>query len=99
MDSEWREGLFESFDCLIEIIICNRPAQVPDNNTLLRCFQYLNTETISVGEYCWNGECINCQVWYESEDGEIRGALACRMYVRPDLIITSLSANLKEDMS
>jgi hypothetical protein len=95
---EWREGLFEPFDRLIEIEICKRQAQVPENNKLLRCFQYLKTETISLGEYCWNGDCVNCQIWYTDEDGESRGALACRMYVKEGMVITKVSECLQEDL-
>lgn len=98
-DAEWREGLFESFEELIEIEICRNRAQVPEKNKLLRCFQYIKTETISFGDYCWNGDCVNCQVWYESDDGEIKSALACRLYVKPGMVITDLSSTLKTDLS
>jgi len=97
-ESVWRDGLFETFDQLVEIEICNQQSRVPENNKLLRCFQYLRMDTVSVGDYCWNGDCINCQVWYKAEDGEIKSALACRFYVRPGLVITSLSSCLKNDL-
>jgi hypothetical protein len=99
IDGDWREGLFEAFDKLVDIEICKQPARVPENNKLLRCFQYLKTETISVGEYCWNGDCVNCQIWYEDEGGEIKSALACRMYVTPGLVITDVSSQLREDLA
>ena len=98
-DVEWREGLFEVFDRLVEIEICNQEAKVPENNKLLRCFQFLKTETISIGEYCWNGDCVNCQIWYQAEGGEIKGALACRMYVKEGLVITNVSESLKGDLN
>ena len=98
-DVEWREGLFEVFDRLVEIEICNQKAKVPENNKLLRCFQFLKTETISIGEYCWNGDCVNCQIWYQAEGGEIKGALACRMYVKEGLVITNVSESLKGDLN
>ena len=94
----WREGLFESFDRLIEIEYCNCKAQVPEKNRLLRCFQYFKTETISVGNYCWNGDCVHCQIWYRTENGETKSALACRMYVKEGLVITDLSENLRDDL-
>ena len=97
-DLEWREGLFEPFDRLVEIEICRQKAKVPENNKLLRCFQFLKTETISVGEYCWNGDCVNCQIWYEADSGEIKGALACRMYVQEGLVITKVSDSLRGDL-
>lgn len=97
-DSIWREGLFESFDRLIELEVCGKKIQVPENNKILRCFQYFKTDTISVGEYCWNGDCVNCQIWYEAGDGEVKGALACKMYVEEGLVISNLSEHLKEDL-
>lgn len=95
----WREGLFEDYHDLIEIEICLSRARVPENNKLLRCFQYIRTDAVSVGDYCWNGDCTNCQVWYEAEDGVVKSALACRLYVRPGMVITALSAHLRNDLS
>jgi len=97
-DNSWREGLFEPFDKLVDIDICNHKVTVPENNKLLRCFQYVKTESISLGEYCWNGDCVNCQVWYKAAEGEIKSALACRMYVKSGLIITDLSEHLRDDL-
>jgi hypothetical protein len=96
--SDLREGLFESFDRLVEIDLCRNRTLVPENNKLLRCFQYLKIEAVSIGDYCWNGECTNCQVWYRADDGEIKSALACRLYVRAGMVITDVSANLKTDL-
>ena len=97
--SQLREGLFESFDDLVEIEVCRSKAMVPENNKLLRCFQYIKMEKVSLGDYCWNGECTNCQIWYRADDGEIKSALACRLYVRPGMIITGLSACLNTDLT
>jgi hypothetical protein len=97
--SFWREGLFEDFSSLVEIEICSSRATVPENNKLLRCFQYIRMDSVSVGDYCWNGDCTNCQVWYRAESGAIKSALACRMYVRPGLVITDMSPSLKMDLT
>lgn len=97
-DHLWREGLFESFDRLIEIEICDSTATVPENNKVLRCFQFIKMDSVSVGDYCWNGDCTNCLIWYKSDAGEIKSALACKMYVKPGLVITDLSANLRGDL-
>jgi hypothetical protein len=94
----WRDGLFESFTELVEIRVGMQPWKVPENNKLLRCFQYVRTERVSVGDYCWNGDCSNCQIWYRTDEGEIKSALACRMYVRPGMIITGLSSCLESDL-
>lgn len=97
--SHLREELFESFDDLVEIEVCRSKAMVPENNKLLRCFQYIKMDRVSVGDYCWNGECTNCQIWYRTDDGEIKSALACRLYVKPGMIITGLSACLNTDLT
>jgi len=97
--SQLREGLFEVFDDLVEIEVCRSKAMVPENNKLLRCFQYIKMDRVSIGDYCWNGECTNCQIWYRADDGEIKSALACRLYVRPGMIITGLSACLNTDLT
>ena len=94
-----REGLFESFEELVEIEVCLSRAKVPENNKLLRCFQYIKMDSVSVGDYCWNGECTNCQIWYQAENGEIKSGLACRLYVWPGMVITGLSAALKTDLA
>jgi len=98
MSSDWREGLFESFEALIDLEICRKSVQVPENNKLLRCFQFIKMDTVSVGDYCWNGDCTNCQIWYESESGVTKAALACKMYVRRGLVITRLSPQLQDDL-
>jgi predicted molibdopterin-dependent oxidoreductase YjgC len=64
------------YERLIEIEICCQKKQVPENNTILRCLQYLDTELISYAELCWNGECINCQVWIQNGDKE-KMVMAC----------------------
>ncbi|MEK6284418.1 MAG: hypothetical protein AABO57_01600 [Acidobacteriota bacterium] len=97
--SDVREGLFENFRELVEIEVCRHRAMVPENNKLLRCFQYIKMDSVSVGDYCWNGECTNCQIWYQAESGEIKSGLACRLYVTAGMIITGLSPNLKTDLT
>jgi hypothetical protein len=95
----WRDALFELFTKLVEIKIVNQIVSVPENNKLLRCFQFLNTNAISMGDYCWNGDCVNCQIYYQAEGNEIKSALACKMYVKQGLVITELSDNLKQDLA
>lgn len=98
-NAHWREGLFESFGQLVEIEVCRNTFQVPENNKLLRCFQFLKMDAISYGDYCWNGDCTNCQVWYQNEKGEHKSALACKHYVKPGMVITEISGTLKTDLS
>lgn len=53
--------LFEPFDRMVAIEVLGRPVEVPDNNTVLRCLQYLSTLSISYGNFCWNNDCGNCE--------------------------------------
>jgi len=90
MDSD----LFEPYEKLITIEILGKRVEVPENNRLLRCFQYLSMQTISYGDFCWNGECTNCQVWYHMEgqtEADDRPALSCRMPVAEGLVVTRMS--------
>ena len=82
--------IFQPFDRLIKIEIMGQKYEVPENNTLLRCFQYLAMENISYGDFCWNGECLNCQVWLKNGDKD-KAVMACRTIVTADMRITKLA--------
>ena len=81
---------FQPYDRLIEIDICGEKRMVPENNSLLRCFQFLALENISYGDFCWNGECINCQVWIQNGDKE-KAVMACRTNVVENMKIVRLA--------
>jgi hypothetical protein len=94
MDAE----LFDPYERLVEIEVLGRSVRVPERNRLLRCFQYLSIETISYGDFCWNGDCTNCQFWYHEEgqsEAQDKTALACRFDVREGLVITRLSPHVR----
>jgi NADH dehydrogenase/NADH:ubiquinone oxidoreductase subunit G len=86
--------IYEPFDLLVEIEILGERRKVPENNTLLRCFQYLSMETISYGDFCWNGDCANCQVWLENTAKE-KPVLACRTKVKEGMKIVKMSEEIK----
>jgi len=94
------KDLLDPYDRLISIEILGRRVEVPEKNRLLRCFQYLSINTISYGDFCWNGDCTNCQIWYHTE-GQAREndkpGLACRMEVVEGMVITSMSQFIKLD--
>ncbi len=85
--------LFEPFERLIEITIDGKTVEVPENNTLLRCFQYLSLESISYGDFCWNGDCLNCQIWIKNGDKE-KAFMACRARVEEGMEIVRLSPEI-----
>lgn len=82
--------IFEPFERLLKIEIAGEKVEVPENNSLLRCFQFLSMETISLGNFCWNGDCANCRIWLEDSDNE-RPLLACRTIVREKMRIVRMS--------
>jgi NADH dehydrogenase/NADH:ubiquinone oxidoreductase subunit G len=83
--------IFEPYEKLVEIEILGKKTQVPENNMLLRCFQFLSMETVSYGDFCWNGDCANCQIWFEAEKGgKEKPALSCRTRVEEGMKIVRL---------
>ena len=80
------KDIFVPFDRLIEIEIDGEKKMVPENNSLLRCFQYLAIETVSRGDFCWNGDCLNCQAWIE-KNGKEKGVVSCRTKVEEGMKI------------
>ncbi len=89
MKSEELPDIFEPFDKLVTIHILGKPYHVPENNSLLRCFQYLKIDSISAGDFCWNRDCMNCQVWI-NKGGEEKGLIACRAIVEEGMEIVRL---------
>ena len=85
--------IFVPFERLIEIEILGRRYRVPENNSILRCLQYLEMEAISHADLCWNGECLNCQVWIENGDTS-KAVIACRVDVAEQMKIVEISKDI-----
>jgi succinate dehydrogenase/fumarate reductase-like Fe-S protein len=85
--------LFEPYEKLIEIDIRGKKYSVPENNMLLRCFQFISMETVSFGDFCWNGDCANCQVWFEASEpgGKEKPALSCRTKIEEGMKIVRIA--------
>lgn len=87
--------LFRPYEKLISITIRGRRFSVPENQILLRAFQYLCPETIPYGRYCWNEECQYCRVSVKRPDGEKIGqALSCKLMAEDGLEVQELSTEL-----
>ena len=71
------DDILEPYDRLIEITLLGEKKLVPENNSILRCLQYLDIEKISDAELCWNGDCLDCQVWIRNGDKE-KALISCR---------------------
>jgi len=85
--------MFEPYDRLIEIEILGRKYSVPENNSILRCLQFLDMESISYGDFCWNGECLNCQVWIKNGEKE-KTVMACRTDAVEGMQIVKMSEQI-----
>ena len=88
--------IFEPYEKLIDITIRGRHVQVPENNSILRCFQFLDMESVSDSELCWNGDCLECQVWIKIGDKE-KAFISCRTNAEPGMEITRISENIRLD--
>ena len=86
--------LLDPYERLVSIEVLGSEVSVPEKNRLLRCFQFLSINTISYGDFCWNGECTNCQIWYHMKgQNELsdKPALSCRLECEEGMVITKLS--------
>jgi len=92
------DDVLRPYTRLIEIEILGEKRLIPENNSLLRCFQYLSMDTISYGDFCWNGECLNCQVWLKIDDKE-KAVMACRTDVREGIEIVRLSDEITSEFT
>jgi predicted molibdopterin-dependent oxidoreductase YjgC len=67
---------------------------VPENSSLLRCFQYLQLYPISMGGFCWNADCHTCEVAIQ-EGEERKKVLSCQTTVVPGMVIVEMTDKLK----
>ena len=94
----FESDLLDPYEKLVEIEVLGQRVAVPERNRLLRCFQYLSLNTISYGDFCWNGDCTHCQFWYHEEgetEAQDKTALSCRFDVRAGLVVTRLSPHVE----
>jgi hypothetical protein len=88
--------LFRPFTRLVRIKILTREVEVPENNVLLRCFQYLAPEPVSYGRFCWNEDCQYCRVVFDRGEGTpSRAAISCKLMVEEGMRISEVSPEIK----
>ena len=73
--------IFEPYGRLVSMRILGREAKVPENNLLLRCYQYLAPQTVPYGDFCWNADCRNCAVTL-LRSGRTEEVLSCQTLVQ-----------------
>ena len=87
---------FRPYEKLIEITVFGKKFQVPDRNSLLRCFQFLSPETIPYGRFCWTQDCQYCRVGFDMGEGtQTRAALSCKLTAQYGLRVTELSTEIR----
>ena len=88
--------IFRPFTQLVKITILGTEFEVPENNALLRCLQYLAPEPISYGRFCWNEDCQYCRVKFDLGEGTpSRIALACKLEVQEGMRVTEVALEIK----
>jgi predicted molibdopterin-dependent oxidoreductase YjgC len=88
-------SLFDPFQKLVQIEVLGKKFNVPENNTLMRCFQYFAFEPISYGGFCWNGTCRLCEIDYQLPDGRKRQCLSCCTKVVDGMEIVKTTEELR----
>ena len=87
---------FRPYEQLVKIKLLGKTVEVPDRNSLLRCFQFLSPQTIPYGRFCWNQDCQYCRIMAKlPDDDESREMLSCKFIVMPGMEITEVSPELK----
>jgi hypothetical protein len=87
---------FRPFARLVRITILGREFEVPEDNPVLRCFQYLAPEEVSYGSFCWNEECQNCRVTFDlGDESRDREALSCKLMVQQSMRIKAVTAEVR----
>jgi len=88
--------LFRPYSRLVHIRLLGHDFEVPENNSLLRCLQYLAPESISYGRFCWNQDCQYCRVTFDVGVGTpARAALSCKVEVEDGMRVTEVTAEIK----
>ena len=86
--------LFEPYGKLVTISIGDKKFKVPENNSILRGFQFLGVG-LSAAKLCWNGDCENCQFLFDAGDGQEKEALACQQIAFEGMKITRLPEGVR----
>jgi len=92
--------LYRPFEKLISITVRGKQFEVPENQILLRAFQYLCPETIPFGRYCWNEECQYCRVIIRKPGSDkISQALSCKLMAEEGLEVVEMAPELQWNLS
>jgi predicted molibdopterin-dependent oxidoreductase YjgC len=88
--------LLRPFTRLVKITIQGRQFEVPENNSLLRCLQYLAPDDVSYGRFCWNEDCQYCRVTFDFGEGTAeRAALSCKLMVQDGMRVREVTTEIR----
>jgi len=88
--------MLHPYEKLVKLSIVGKEFMVPENNTVLRCLQFLATEAISYGRFCWNEDCQYCRVSYDTGEGTpLRKALSCKLMIEDGMRIVEMAGEIK----
>ena len=88
--------LFRPYSRLIKITLLDKDVEVPENNALLRCLQFLSPDSVSYGRFCWNEDCQYCRVTYDLGDGtKERAALSCKVLAEEGMRVREVSSEIR----
>ena len=94
--SERHLSIYEPFSRLVRIEIEGKTFDVPENNILLRCVQYIMDEDVVPGRFCWNNECGNCEVsCHITNVSAPRRARGCQTLVQEGMTLSDLTPELR----
>lgn len=92
-------NIYRSYSRLVRIRVGDRWFEVPENNILLRCFQYIAPE-VPYGPFCWNGDCENDRICFRPPGAEAsRMGLSCQVMVKDGMEIDEISPDLARAMA
>jgi hypothetical protein len=87
--------LFQPYARLVQISILGSEFEIPENNSLLRGFQYLAPDHVAMGRFCWNEECQYCRVQFDLGEGTgTRTALACKLEAQPGMRVKQVTPEI-----
>lgn len=88
--------MFRPYETLVKIEILGKTYEVPGNNMVLRCLQYLAPENVAYGRFCWNEDCQYCRVTYDLGEGTpSRKAISCKLMVQEGMRITDAATEIR----
>lgn len=88
-------NLFPPLARMIKVSVLGKEFEVPEKSTILRDLQFLFPWEISLGDFCWNNECGNCEVIFKTDgDGVLRRTRCCQYEICDGMRIVEVSKEL-----